>query len=253
MELIFRQKLTRQPRAYQNLPSVTSILDVLEDPSYIRTWKEKAEDPSEVDKIMDNAKRRGSYVHLVASDYYTKSQLNYDGDSLAKYKERYGLPEYDAKVSTFLLGFNKFVAQEDVVPVSVEESLVHQELGFAGKPDLVGYFRNKLSILDWKTSSSARISSDLLFKYWIQLAAYAAMWNFKHLENKIEQLVIVPFTDARKTGLGEIEIIDIAPEIQSYFFLFIECLDKFKLLWPQSEYYPNFTELETDLMAAQLE
>lgn len=244
MGLIFRQALTSQPRAYQGLPSVTSILNVLEDPIYIRKWKENAEDPNEPERVMDNAKKRGSYIHLVASDYYTKSELNYDPDSLNQYKERYGLPEFDDKVSTFLLGFNKFIAQEDVVPIAVEKSMVHQELGFAGKPDIIGFFRGKLTLIDWKTSSSARISKELLLKYWIQLAAYVAMWNYRNPGNKIEQMAIIPFTNARKSGLGEIEIIDNREEIQSYFFKFIECFDKFKILWPQSPYYPNFTELE---------
>lgn len=244
MELEFKQVLTDQPRAYQGLPSVTSILAVLEDPIYIRKWKENAEDPEEPERVMNAARKRGSYVHLVASDYYSRNELNYDPDSLNKYKEQYGLPDFDEKVSTFLLGFNKFIAQEDLIPVSIEEAMIHQELGFAGKPDIVGQFRGKLSLLDWKTSSSARISKDLMLKYWIQLATYAAMWNHTHPDNKIEQLVIVPFTNARKSGLGEIEIIDNPQEIQYYFFMFIQCLDKFKSLWPQSPHYPNFTELE---------
>ena len=110
-----------------------------------------------------------------------------------------------------------FIAQEDVVPLSVEEHFAIQELGYAGSPDLIGYFRGKLSVLDWKTSSSSRIDEGSLFRYWLQLAAYASMWNHLHPDQKIEQLVIVPLTAARVSGLGEIEIISDVKIIQSYY------------------------------------
>ena len=239
----FKQKLEKIPRAYNGLPSVTSILDVLEDPLYIRKWKESAEDPATVELVLANARQRGTYVHLVASDYYKRNELNYDPDSLTKYREQYGLPEFDMKVTKFLNGLNKFIAQEEVIPLSVEEHFAIEELGYAGSPDIIGYFRGKLSVLDWKTSSSSKIDEGSLFRYWLQLAAYASMWNYLHPDQRIEQLVIVPLTAARTSGLGEIEIISDVKIIQSYFFQFLECKDKFFKLWPLSPSYPQVEEL----------
>lgn len=40
----------------------------------------------------------------------------------------------------------------------------------------------------------------------MQLSAYIAMWNAEHPDLQIEQAMIVLFTDAKKTGLGEVFI-----------------------------------------------
>jgi hypothetical protein len=253
MELNFANSITTMPRAYNGIISVTSILSALVEPSYIRKWKESCEDKTYPDKVIEDARKRGSYVHLVAADYYKRNELNYDESSLAKYKEQYGLPEFDSKISRFLTGFNKFISQEEVTPIAVEQCIAEKELGYAGTPDLIGFFRNKLSLIDWKTSSTASLSGDMLDRYWMQLAAYAAMWNYKNPGNKIEQLVLVPFTASRASGLGEIKIIDDSKMIQAYFFDFLTCLDKFNRLWPLSEFYPNVVELREANRAAVYE
>lgn len=248
MDFCYRQVLVERPRSYKGLPSVTSILAVLEDPFYIRKWKESAEDPTVVDEIVNNARKRGTYIHLVLADYYKTKQLNFDSSALTQYKEKYGLPELDSSVVRFLAGVNKFISTIDVTPMSVEEPIAEEQLGFAGTPDLIGIYEGKISLIDWKTSATANITGDSLERYLMQMAAYAAMWNYRNPDKLIEQLVLVPFTKARKAGLGEIVIIDNKDEIKLFFYKFIACFDQWKIMWPQSPFYPEMTEVHDNLL-----
>jgi len=243
MSLSFKKSLDQIPRTYNGYPSVTSILSVIEDPSYIKKWKANAEDESVVDKVINTARKRGTYVHLVASNYYKTGRMSVDEDELMKFKNEYGLPDIDSKVYRLLNGFNKFISQEEVIPFSVEEPLISSKLKVAGTPDIIGSFRQKLSIIDWKTSSSARISDDLMLKYLIQSSVYAAMWNLERPDNKIEQIVIVPLTHSRSNGLGEIKIEDSKKIIQNYFLQFLECREQFLKLWKSHASYPQGREI----------
>lgn len=229
--LEFKEKIEEEPRVYDGIFSVTSILSVLQDPIYIRKWKEAAEDPSKVDETLRLARERGTYVHLIAKDYYRKGLKNYDEESLNKYKEDNSLPEITPSILKFLNGFNKFISLDYFIPIEVEEPFINKKLGFAGTRDSVGFYQGSLAVIDWKTSSSARIQEDSLFKYWLQLAAYTADWNMVHPDKLIEKLVIIPFTNARSSGLGEIEVVDSKILIKNYFLQFLECKDEFMRLW----------------------
>ncbi|NCB03852.1 MAG: hypothetical protein EOM67_17105, partial [Spirochaetia bacterium] len=145
MDLFFKPSLTETIRLYDGVPSVTSILSVLEDPIWIKKWKESATDPALVEQTIDNARKRGTYVHLVASNYYKKSELKFSEEDLSEYKKEYDLPDLNPKIIKFLNGFNKFIGQESVLPMSVEEPLISKRLGFAGTPDLIGFHEDKLT------------------------------------------------------------------------------------------------------------
>lgn len=243
MSLLFKKSLVEIPRTYDGLPSVTSVLSVMEDPNYIRKWKAQAEDESVVNDVIDKARKRGRYVHLVAANYYKTGRMSVSEEELMKFKRENDLPEIDSKVFKILNGFSKFISQEELIPVQVEEPLLCKELGVAGTPDIIGGFRGKMSVLDWKTSSSSRLPEDSLNKYFIQAAAYAGMWNLLRSNNKIEQLVIVPLTHSRANGLGEIEIINDKTLIQNYFLQFLECREQFLKLWKSHPSYPQGKEI----------
>lgn len=243
MSLLFKECLVNIPRTYNGLPSVTSILDVLEDPAYILKWKEAAEDPSVVEATLNIARQRGTYVHLVAADYYKKGVKNYDESSLQQYKTEHELPELTPKIMKFLNGFNKFTSLYDVVPLSVEEPFASTELGYGGTPDLVGYLEGDLCLIDWKTSSTARLSEDSKLKYFMQLSAYVADWNLRNPNNLIKKMILVPLTDSRASGLGEIEIVDSNILIRNYFLQFLECKEEFNRLWKLHASYPNGKEI----------
>lgn len=243
MELKFKEKLDQIPRTYKGMPSVTSILSVLEDPFYIRKWKESAEDPSKVEEQIKIARQRGVYVHMVAEDYYKKGLKNFDEDSLSKYKEKQDLPEITPKTIKFLNGFNKFTSLYDLLPVQVEESFINEKFGYAGTRDLLAFHDQKLILLDWKTSSTARLQQDAIDKYMMQQASYLVDWNLKHPDQCIEEIWLPVFTDARVSGLGEMEILANKNLIRNYFLLFLECKKEFDRLWKLMPSYPNGVEI----------
>lgn len=238
MNLLFKRELDSTIRLYDGVPSVTSILQVLEDPVWIKKWKDGAKDQSAVNETINNARNRGTYVHLVLSDYYKKSELNVSENDLLKYRKENNLPELDSKIMKFLNGVNKFISQEELIPLAVEEPLINKDLGFAGTPDMIAMFKGKVTMIDWKTSASARLDKETLLRYNMQLAAYTAMWNIKHPNNLIEQLAIIIFTNARVGGLGEIELVDSKSIIKNYFLQFLECKNEFYKLWKLNANYP---------------
>ncbi|MFA7143031.1 MAG: hypothetical protein WC175_03515 [Candidatus Dojkabacteria bacterium] len=243
MELKFKENLEQIPRTYQGYPSVTSILSVLEDPFYIRKWKASLEDPTVADKKIDIARQRGTYLHMVAEDYYKKGVKNFDEDSLSKYKEKQSLPEITPKILKFLNGFNKFTSLYDLLPINVEDTFVNKKFGYAGTKDLIAFYNDKVILVDWKTCSSARLQQDALEKYWMQQAAYAADWNLNNPNQTIEEIWLPTFTDVRASGLGEMEILDNKNIIRNYFLLFLECKREFDKLWKSHANYPNGVEI----------
>ena len=74
----------------------------------------------------------------------------------------------------------------------------------------------------------------MLDKYFMQAASYVAMWNEHHTHDKIKEAWIVPFTPARKSGLGIIEKLDDPFKFFFYYSMFCYVYDTFKYLLENS-------------------
>ena len=236
-------------------PSVTSVLSILPDPTYIKQWK-LAVGERAADRIIDTACARGKYIHAMAEHYFkgnitqaplTERELKMiitdkgiTDQEISFYSGDYVMPDaipVDEKIKKFAIAFNTFIATHGAgitQTFACEKSLVNERIGVGGKPDWIGVADGLVTLDDFKTSASARIEKSTLEKYFIQVCVYTGMWNLLHPDKKIQRVRIIPFTNARKGGLGEIEEITDTTRIQYYFDMFIK------------EIFPIFKKLLTN-------
>ena len=181
---------------------VTSILDILPDAPGIAIWKRKA-DPALVQKTLDEARARGTHIHTMIENHF-----------LGK---AYAIPKDDPKVDKLVTGWNTFLAMHgnDIKPIyipdtheelSVENTLTLEGVPIIGTPDMIGEWKGVLSCIDYKTSSVASFNPLDEYKYFLQTRIYMHMWNTLHPSRLVKQLVLIPFTYARKSGLGNIVV-----------------------------------------------
>ena len=84
-------------------------------------------------------------------------------------------------IDDFMEWWNK----TNIEVISPEQVFCSPTLGLAGTADLVCKVDGKLTIMDWKTGSG------IYPEMFLQLAAYALMWEEEHPDQPIEQLYIV--------------------------------------------------------------
>ena len=71
----------------------------------------------------------------------------------------------------------------------LETRLCSKRLGLAGTADCVSYYGDKLSIIDFKTTSKLK-KEEWIKKYFLQTTAYSLMWE-ELTGKKIDQIVIL--------------------------------------------------------------
>lgn len=143
-------------------PSVTTILDAYPKSAQFFEWLKKAGE--DADEIRDEAGRKGSNVHQLCEDYDNGRECTIlDPWGQAQYKqiewamfERY--VDFRARYPQYILTAN-------------ELHYISTQYGFAGTLDRVFEVNGELWLIDIKTSNA------LHNHYWLQLAAYAKMWD----------------------------------------------------------------------------
>jgi genome maintenance exonuclease 1 len=152
-----RRYVTLDGNAY---PSVTTILSILSEES-IAKWRAKVGE-EEANKVSLRATTRGTAVHAIIEKYmnndpnYAEGYLPHVIQSLENLK-----PLLDKHVT-------KVYAQE--VP------LYSDHLQMAGTCDAVVEWDGVPTIVDWKTSRRPKKKANI-GNYFMQLAAYAVMWE----------------------------------------------------------------------------
>ena len=152
-----RRYVTLDGNAY---PSVTTVLSILSEES-IAKWRAKVGE-EEANKVSLRATTRGTAVHAIIEKYmnndpnYAEGYLPHVVQSLENLK-----PLLDKHVT-------KVYAQE--VP------LYSDHLQLAGTCDAVVEWDGVPTIVDWKTSRRPKKKANI-GNYFMQLAAYAVMWE----------------------------------------------------------------------------
>ena len=177
----------------QKLPSVTSVLQLLPDDPYIQKWKESLTEEAYL-AYMNKIFERGDIIHKLCENHFN-----------GVYEPITLVPEYQP----YITGFHRFLALHgaNITPYHTEYALYSAELGIAGRLDFLCEWDTQFTLVDWKTSASARIPPSMVEKYRAQTAFYVKIWNVTH-DRKITQAVIVPLTAANKKGLWVPEILD---------------------------------------------
>ena len=167
-----RQYLIEDNKVY---PSITTVLG--KDPSKLeglKKWRKRI-GTEKASKISTQSSRRGTRVHNIV-EAYLMNDLNgqYNHNPLAMGMFTIIQPVLDERL-------DNIHAQE--------VTLWSDHLGVAGQVDCVAEFDNKISIVDFKTSSKLK-KPEWIHDYYKQAAGYAVMWE-ERTAIPITQLVIV--------------------------------------------------------------
>jgi genome maintenance exonuclease 1 len=152
-----RRYLTTDGKAY---PSVTTILGILSEES-IAKWRARVGE-EEANRISTRATTRGTAVHDIVEKY-----INNDPD----YKEGH-LPHVVQSLENIRPIIDKHVTKV----FKTEAPLYSDHLQLAGTCDAIVEWDGVPTIVDWKTSRRPKKKANIS-GYFMQLAAYAVMWE----------------------------------------------------------------------------
>lgn len=121
-------------------------------------------------KAKDKAADAGTYVHNWVEDYVS-----------GKEPELPVSPVIRRVIDDFLAWWKA----TNIEPISAEQVFCSPTLMLAGTADLVCRVNGKLTIMDWKTGSG------IYPEMFLQMGAYALMWEEEHPDQPIEALHVV--------------------------------------------------------------
>lgn len=154
------------------LPSVTTVMGAMKKAS-IMEWR-NAVGPEEANRVSRAASGRGNRLHNLAEKHLRNESIDW----------RKEMPD-----STVM--FKKLLPHMDRINNIhyIEQALWSENVGMAGRVDLIAEWDGVLSVIDWKTSSKIKRREDIP-EYFAQCTAYAAMYQ-EHVGVPIDQIVIV--------------------------------------------------------------
>lgn len=157
MPLEFNKELHEYTLNGVRLPSVTEILGPLQDFSMIRP------------EVLEAAREFGQHVHD-ACDLFDRGEL--DWQSL------------DPSLVPYVEGWKLFIEESGAVVIGSETQVVHEKLGYAGSPDKVLAWGNRIVIPDLKATAIVPKTVGA------QTAAYAEAYHSMHGGKKPERYCI---------------------------------------------------------------
>jgi len=173
--------------AYPKLPSVSKILNKtqsIEKKTMLANWRARVGE-SEAEAIIANSKVRGEVIHALIEERLKGNE--------PAIQQRYDT-EYLETLEVF-----KYWEQMDLLlpkieyPFAIEQPVIHGELDYQGRFDLLAYWEGKLTIIDFKTKSKPVLETWLEDDF-TQLAAYAGAIEYARPELKVEQGLIIALT-----------------------------------------------------------
>lgn len=190
----FKRKSVNGKRLYENpygnpVPSVTTILDKTKPQKQrqaLANWKKRVGE-KEAQRIVTEASDNGSRMHAIL-EYWVKNE-NYTGETTI-------LSEKMADVI-------KQNIEPDLDEVwGSEVNLCFPQL-YAGTTDLVGVYKGKPTIMDFKQTNKPK-KREWIDDYFMQGAAYALAHNELY-ETKIERIAIFMCSKECQWQLFEVE------------------------------------------------
>lgn len=219
-------------------PSVSSILNYFPKDQFFFSWLKEV--GSNADIIVAKASAEGRQVHGAIEDYLNGEEI--------KWFDEYGNAKYSLEVWKMILKFVDFWEKHKPELVALEYHLFSDKYKFAGTADLIVRLRDKLWLIDNKTSNSLHTTNNL------QLAAYATAWNETH-DEKIEETGILWLKASTRgedkkgekiQGAGwQLKVIG---EVEKNFEMFTKIYDIYKMENPDDVPYSQTLPTSVKLM-----
>ena len=148
----------------QKLPSVTRILDATKDKSKLDEWVQRV-GQEEADRIKNTAATTGTHMHNVIERMVA-------GKSLPR-------PTNWLMVKGYEMGYRLVIEQlKDVDEIWGSEITLYLPQRYAGTTDMVGLYKGKPAIIDFKQSNKPK-RHEWITDYFHQLSAYALAHDYQ--------------------------------------------------------------------------
>jgi ATP-dependent exoDNAse (exonuclease V) beta subunit len=168
-------------------PSITTMLAATANKIWLQRWIESVGE-EEATRIKEAAAQRGTILHNYLERLYeeyespTKEQVRYFIDNSGLNDEKPFIKKMTVELMKHLLVNNfRSLSQEFVV--------WDKELGIAGRCDGVGYWNNKLIVIDYKTSRKKK-NINQIKDYYLQATFYCTAHN-SMFSNSVDSFVIL--------------------------------------------------------------
>ena len=180
-------------------PSITSVLSAQPGKAKgLQEWLERV--GVDVAKYISmKAARRGTAFHNIVEDYLNKEDIK-------RHKEKNFL-------AYCMFGEMKEHIDNNIQLIYfLEQSMFSDDYMVAGRCDCIAEYNNKLSIIDFKTTTTMK-KDEWNEDYYTQCAAYAAMFE-EHTKTPIENLVIMMVAENGEVQCFEKNPADYLPKLE---------------------------------------
>ena len=172
----------------KRLPSVTTVVGAMKKQA-IMEWRNRVGEV-EANRISKLATGRGNRVHDLAERYLKNEKIEWVRE----------MPDSVEMFRTLIPHLHRINNIH-----YIEQALWSEQIGLAGRVDLIAEWDGVLSVIDFKTSKNIKKKEDIQ-DHFAQCTAYAGMYE-EHVSVPIDQIVIVmaveneePLIFIEKTG-----------------------------------------------------
>ena len=183
----------------EKYPSITTVLGKQPGKQKgLQEWRERV-GVAQAQIISGKAARRGSVFHNIVENYLLDKDIS------------------DFKQQNFMawcmFGEMKSHLDEKINEIVLQEqSMFSSKFKVAGRCDLIGVYKNKLSVVDFKTTTRTK-KEEWIDDYFIQCAAYASMFE-EHTGEPVEDVVIMMVAEDGEVQLFEKKTADYLPKLE---------------------------------------
>ena len=183
----------------EKYPSITTVLGKQPGKQKgLQEWRERV-GVAQAQIISGKAARRGSVFHNIVENYLQDEDIS------------------DFKQQNFMawcmFGEMKSHLDEKINQVVLQEqTMFSSKFKVAGRCDLIGVYKDKLSVVDFKTTTTTK-KEEWIGDYFIQCAAYASMYE-EHTGESVEDIVIMMVAEDGEVQLFEKKTADYLPLLE---------------------------------------
>ena len=183
----------------EKYPSITTVLGKQPGKQKgLQEWRERV-GVAQAQIISGKAARRGSVFHNIVENYLQDNDIS------------------DFKQQNFMawcmFGEMKSHLDEKINEVVLQEqTMFSSKFKVAGRCDLIGVYKDKLSVVDFKTTTTTK-KEEWIGDYFIQCAAYASMFE-EHTGEPVEDVVIMMVAEDGEVQLFEKKTADYLPQLE---------------------------------------
>jgi ATP-dependent exoDNAse (exonuclease V) beta subunit len=168
-------------------PSVTTVLGQTADKTWLKEWIARVGE-EEADRIKTAAAERGTILH----DYLEKLYEQYDSPTIDEVKDfiqSSGLTSEKLFIQKMVKSLLKYLLVNNFKTLAQEFVVWDNELEIAGRCDSLGYWNDKLIVVDYKTSRRKKTKASIE-DYFLQATAYCRAHN-QMFNEQVEAFVIL--------------------------------------------------------------